>query len=114
MNGVGQNKETNEQYDEDWVKQRFQLARVKFGKDGEGSRIAVGMKKSRINIWDGSELELAWSKKSSSCLENNFPKFLLSAILNTLIFKVCDVLHWVNVLVIKTSNIFQSTFCWSR
>ena len=115
LNGVGQNKETNEEYDEDWVKERFQLARVKFGKDGEEGRKTVGMKNCRINIWDGSELELAWSKKSSSCLENNFPKFLLSAILNTSIFKVCDVLHWVNVLVIKTfSNIFQSTFCWSR
>ena len=25
-----------------------------------------------INIWDGSELELAWSKKSSSYFENIF------------------------------------------
>ena len=44
-----------------------------------------------INVWDGSEIELAWSKKSSLYFENNFPICLLSGILNTLIFKVHDV-----------------------
>ena len=68
-----------------------------------------------INIWDGSKLELAWSKKSSSYFENNFPIFLLSCISNTSNFQVHDVLHWVSFLVKKTfSNIFRSTFCWGR
>ena len=50
-----------------------------------------------INIWDGSELELTWSEKSSSYLQNNFPIFLLSGILNVSIFKVRDVSGWVNL-----------------
>ena len=64
-NGVEQNKETNEEYDKDWVEEWFQLARVKFDRDGEGGREAIGMGNCSINIWDGSDLELAWSKKSS-------------------------------------------------
>ena len=72
------------------------MARVNFGRDSEGGRIALDMGKCSINIWDRSELELAWSKKNSSYFENNFPIFLLPDILNTLVFKVRDVLHWVN------------------
>ena len=72
------------------------MARVKFGRDDEGGRKALDMWNCNINIWDKSELKLAWSKKSSSYFENNFPIFLLSDISNTLIFKVRDVLHWVN------------------
>ena len=72
------------------------MARVNFGRDGEGGRIALDMGKCSINIWDRSELELAWSKKNSSYFENNFPIFLLPDILNTLVFKVREVLHWVN------------------
>ena len=45
---------------------KFQLAKLKFDRDGEGGRKALGMGNCRINIWDGSELELAWSKKCSS------------------------------------------------
>ena len=78
------------------VEEGFQLARVKVDKDVERGTEALGMGNSCINIWDGSELELAWTKKNSSYFENNFPIFLLSGILNTLSFKVCDVLHWVN------------------
>ena len=67
-----------------------------------------------ISIWDGSELELAWSKKSSSYFGNNFPRFLSSGIPNTSIFQVGDVLHWIIFLVMKTfSNIFRSTFYWA-
>ena len=68
-----------------------------------------------INIWDGSELEIAWSKKSSLYFEINFPIFLLSVILNTSIFKVHHISHWVDLLVIKTfSNIFHSSLCCSK
>ena len=66
-----------------------------------------GLGNCSINIWDGSELELAWSNKSSSKFENNFSIFLLSLISNPSVFDVRDVLHWVIFLVMKTfSNIF--------
>ena len=71
------------------------MARVKFCRDCEGGRKALVMGNCSINIWDGSELELAWSKKSSSCFENYFPIFLLYDVSNTLIFKVRDVFYWV-------------------
>ena len=74
----------------------FLLARVKFDRDGKGDREALGTGICSINIWDGSELELAWSKKRSLCFENNFSIFLLSGIPNTSIFdvlQVLDVLH---------------------
>ena len=54
-------------------------------RDDEGAGEALGVGKCIINIWDRSELELAWSKQSSSYLENNFPIFLLYGISNTLI-----------------------------
>ena len=37
-NGVGQNRETNEKHDEDCAEERFQLARVKLERDGEGDQ----------------------------------------------------------------------------
>ena len=94
--GVGQNREIDEEDDENCVEEGFQLARVKVDKDVERGTEALGMGNCCINIWDGSELELAWTKKNSSYFENNFPVFSLSANSNTLPFKVCDVLHWVN------------------
>ena len=42
-NQVGQNMETNKEYDEDWVEEAFQLARVKFNSDSEGGREALYM-----------------------------------------------------------------------
>ena len=57
-----------------------EMARVKFGRDGEGDMKALEMGNCSINIWGESEIELAWSKKSSSYFENNFPIFLLSDI----------------------------------
>ena len=62
-------------------------------------REALGMGNCSINIWEGSEPELAWSKKSSSCFENDFPIYLLSGISNPSMLKVSDVLHWVSFLV---------------
>ena len=71
-NGVGQNRETDENHAEVCVEEGFQLARVKFDRDNEWGREVLGVENCSINIWDGSELELAWSKKSSSYFENNF------------------------------------------
>ena len=85
------------------------MARVKYDRDGEWGREAVVVQNCSINIWDGSELELAWSNKSSSYFENNFPIFLLSGISNTSIYKVRDVLHRVNFFVTKTFSIFSET-----
>ena len=112
---VGQNMETDEEHDEDCVEEGFQLTSVKLDKDGEEGREALGMGNHSINIWIGWELELAWSNKSSSYFECNFPIFLLYGISNTSIFKVRDVLHWVNSFVMEIfSNSFRSTFCWGR
>ena len=72
------------------------MAKVKFDWDGDRGRKALGMGNCSIDTWDGSELELAWSKKSSSYFEKGFPIFSLSNILNTSIFKMLVVLHWVN------------------
>ena len=83
------------------------MARVKYDRDGEWGREAVVVQNCSINIWDGSELELAWSNKRSSYFENNFPTFLLSGISNTSIYKVRDVLHWVNFFVTKTFSLFS-------
>ena len=115
LNGVGKNRETSEEHDEDCVEEGFQLARVKFDRDGEVGSEALGMGNRSINISDGSELDLAWSKKSSLYIKNNFPIFLLSGISNTSIFKELDFLSRVNFLVMKIfSNIFRSTFYWDR
>ena len=81
-NGVGLNRETDEEHDGNCVEEGFRMARVKFGRDGEGNRKALDMGNCSVNIWDGSEFELAWSKKSSSYFENYFPIFLLSDISN--------------------------------
>ena len=84
----------------------FQLARVKFGRGGEGGTEALEMRYFRINVRDGLELELAY-------FPNSFPISLLSDNSNISVFKVCDVLHRVHFLVMKTfSNTFRGTFCW--
>ena len=59
LNWVGQNRETDEEHDEDCIEEGFQLARVKFDRDGEGGREALGLGNRSINISDGSELGLA-------------------------------------------------------
>ena len=48
LNGLGQNRETNEEHDEDCVEEGFQLSRVKFGRDGEGGTEALGIKNCSI------------------------------------------------------------------
>ena len=109
-NGVGQYRATDEEHDKYCVEEGFQLASVKLDGHGEG-----GSEAYYLNIWDESEQELGWFKKSSSHFENNFPIFLLSGISDTSIIKMRDVLHWVNFLSVKTfSNIFGSTFYWGR
>ena len=50
LNRVGQNRETNEEHDEDCVKEGFQLASVKYGKDDERCREDIGMLNRSINI----------------------------------------------------------------
>ena len=49
-NGVGQNREIDEEHDEDCVEEGFQLGRVKFDRHGEGGREVLGMGNSSINI----------------------------------------------------------------
>ena len=64
-NRVAQKMETDEEHDEDCVEEGFPLARVKIDRNDERDRDALVKRNFSINIWDGSELELAWSKKSS-------------------------------------------------
>ena len=80
FNGVGQNRETYEEHNKDCVEEGFQLTRLKFDRDGEEGREVLGMGDRSINIWDGLEVVLARSKKSSSYFENKFPILLLSGI----------------------------------
>ena len=54
LNGVGQNRESNEEHNEDCIEDGFQLARVKCGKDGARGREALGMGNCNSNVWDGS------------------------------------------------------------
>ena len=69
-NGRTQNSETDEEHDEDSVEEWFQLAMIKYDRNGEGgrekydsdverARETLGVGNCSINIRDGSELELA-------------------------------------------------------
>ena len=49
-NGVGQNRETNEEHDKDCIEGGFQLARIKFDRDSEGDREALGVGNCSVNI----------------------------------------------------------------
>ena len=49
-NGVWQNRKNDEKHDKDCVKEGFQLARVKFDRDVEGGKEAVGMGNCNISI----------------------------------------------------------------
>ena len=79
-NGRRQNSETDEEHDEDSVEEWFQLAMIKYDRNGEGgrekydsdverARETLGVGNCSINIRDGSELELALWKKSSLYFE---------------------------------------------
>ena len=48
-NGVLQNRETDEEYDEDCVEEEFQWARVKLDRDGKEGMEALGMGNCCIN-----------------------------------------------------------------
>ena len=48
-NGLGQNRGTDGEHDEDCVEEVFHLARVKFDRDGEGSTGALCTRNSSIN-----------------------------------------------------------------
>ena len=50
LNGLKQNRETNEEHDDDCVEEGLQLARVKLDKDVEGGSEALGMGNRSINI----------------------------------------------------------------
>ena len=50
---VGQNRETNEAHDEACIEEEFQLARVKYARDGEGGREALGVGNCCSSIWEG-------------------------------------------------------------
>ena len=65
------------------------------GKKSKENMEALGKGYGSINIWDRSELKLAWFRKNKSYFENNFPIFFFSKF-----FKVFDILHWVNFLLI--------------
>ena len=43
MNGLGQNRETNEEHDEDCVEEGFQLTRAKLNRNGKGGKKAINM-----------------------------------------------------------------------
>ena len=114
-NAGGQNSETDEEHEENSFEEGFQLDSAIFYRYRKRGGEALGMESCSFGIWVEPDLELAWSKKSSSFFENNFPIFLLSGISNTSIFKIHDILHWINFLVMRIlSNIFCRTFCWSR
>ena len=49
-NGVGKNRETDEEHDEDCVQEGFQLAGVKLDRDGGRGREALGIGNCSINI----------------------------------------------------------------
>ena len=47
---VGQSRETGKEHDDDSVEEGFQLARVKFDRDGGGGREILGVGCCSINI----------------------------------------------------------------
>ena len=49
-NVVGQNRETDEEHDGDCIEERFQWARIKYDRDSEVGRKALGVGNCSINI----------------------------------------------------------------
>ena len=49
-NGVGQNRETDGEDDDDCVKEGFQLVKVKYDRDGGGGRETLSVENCNINI----------------------------------------------------------------
>ena len=50
LNGVGQNRGTDEEHDKDCAEEEFQLARVRFDRDFEGGKKALEVENPNINI----------------------------------------------------------------
>ena len=50
LNGVVQNRETDEEHDEDCNEDGFQLAKIKYDRDSEGGREALGVGNCSVNI----------------------------------------------------------------
>ena len=82
-NDVGKNRKTDEEHDDDCVKEGFPLDRDKLDKGGEGGRKVVGMGCCSINIWYGSVLKTVDISKQ-------FSNILLSG---NSVLKVCSVLR---------------------
>ena len=49
-NGVGQNRKTDEEHDHDCIEEGFQLVRIKYDRDSEGGREALGVGNCSVNI----------------------------------------------------------------
>ena len=49
-NGVGQNRENDEEHDADCIEEGFQLATIKYGRDSEGDRETLGVGNCSVNI----------------------------------------------------------------
>ena len=62
---VGCERESNEEYDKDFIKEGFQLGREKLGKSGDRSKLAIELGRWSIIIWGRAGLKLALSV---SCL----------------------------------------------
>ena len=71
------------------LKRVFHSDSIKYDRDGGRVREALSMGNCSINIWDGSELELALCKKSSSILEITSKHFYY------LVFQIHRFLRWV-------------------
>ena len=50
LNGEGQNRETDQEHDEDCIEEGYHLARIKYDRDSEGGREALGMRNCSVNI----------------------------------------------------------------
>ena len=50
LNGVGQNKKTEGEHDEGCIEEGFQLAKIKYDRDSEEGREALGVGNCTVNI----------------------------------------------------------------
>ena len=110
-NEIRQNRETDEDHNKYCVEEGFQLGRVKLDRDGDWGSEAPGVGRCSINI----RAEISLVQEKQFIFWKQFCSISLSGISNTSIFKVCNILHWVNFLLMKTlSNIFRSYYFWGR
>ena len=97
-------------HDDDCVEEGFQLAMVKNEKNGAEDSEALGIGNRSINIWKGSELELAWSKKKQFIFKKLFSNTFV------MLFRIHQFLRCVSKFISNGnfSNIFRSTLSWGR